>query len=77
MKKALIDDLGRIVGCIESWRGAYGKVEYGRYDNDGILHVVGIARLVNMSSLSESQKNQALQKVLKERFQINHGSERK
>lgn len=64
MKKALIDNLGRIVGCIETYPGAYGNVEYGRRDKDGILHVQGIARLTNLSTLSSCDKESALEKEL-------------
>ena len=59
MKKALINDLGHVVGCIDVPRGAYSSVEYGDYDKDGILHVQGIAKLENMSNLTLQQKEQA------------------
>jgi hypothetical protein len=56
MKKALVDNLGRIVGTVETQRGSWGNAEYGRRDKDGILHVHGIAKLTNPSDLKKARE---------------------
>lgn len=54
MKYYLIDDLGRLVGVTDCQRGIVGVVEYGRRDDNGILHVAGRARLIAPSRLTLS-----------------------
>lgn len=54
MKYALIDNLGRIKGTIEAPKGSDGQnIEYGPRDNNGIMHVQGIARITKLSDLDK------------------------
>lgn len=54
MKKALVD-CSRIMGYCEGYRGLHGIVEYGHRDNNGKLHVVGMAQIKNFSEISKSE----------------------
>lgn len=56
MIKLLIDDLGRIVGKATVKKGESGNREYGTRSERG-FECIGIARLVNISSVDLSNRD--------------------